>query len=234
MNDLIAIFKEKCSFFYLQNKRLVHAGLACVSGLLVLALYFQTAPKPEAYIAAEEIVSKWKQEGSEVSYDEMRKTLRKVPALEKKYASLIAQKLFQRNQLKDALELAHKSIEQIQEDAPFHAAYGKTTLLIEQGMYQDALEKSVALKEQMLRECDLELQAGRQPMGGSLLFTHNLLRIACLQKELKNKPGEKAAWDELERFLTEKQSLSQLLFTNFRDKGLDLSHYIAERKKQLS
>lgn len=234
MNDLISVFKEKWSFFYLQNKRLVHAGVACLSGLLVLALYFQTAPKPEAYIAAEELVSKWKEDDSQISYDEVRKTLKKVPSLEKKYASVIAQKLFQRNQLSDALELAHKSIEQIQEDAPFHAAYGNTTLLIEQGSYQDALERSVALKEKMLRECDLEKQAGRQPVGGALLFTHNLLRIACLQKELKNKPGEKAAWDELERFLTEKKCLSHLLFNNFKDKGLDLSHYITERKKQLS
>ncbi len=234
MSDLISIFKEKWTFFYLQNKRLVHATVACMSGLLLLALYFQTAPKPEAYLAAEEVVSKWKEEGSEISYDEMRRTLQKVPALEKKYASLIAQKLFQRNQLKDALELAHKSIEQIRDDAPFHASYGNTSLLIEQGFYQDALEKSVALKEQMLRECDLHSWAGRQPVGGSLLFTHNLLRIACLQKELKNRPGEKAAWDELERFLTEKETLAHLLYNNFRDKGLDLSHYIAERKKQLN
>jgi hypothetical protein len=106
--------------------------------------------------------------------------------------------------------------------------------LIEQGSFQDALEKAVALKETMQQNLNLqEEQIGHPPAGGVFLYVHNLLRIACLQKELKNKPGEKAAWDELERFLATKESLSQVVFSNFRDKGLDLSHYILERRKQL-
>jgi hypothetical protein len=233
MGDLISVFKEKCMFFVLQNKRLLGAGMACFAGVLVLVVYFQTSPGTEAYAAAEASVAKWQEKADDASYIEMRNALRQVPTLEKKYGSVIAQKLFQRNRLADALSLAHKSIHQIEEDAPFHAAYGSTTLLIEQGAFQDALERSVSLKEKMQHQCDLDQQIGRQPVGGSLLYAHNLLRIASLQKELKNKPGEKAAWDELEQFLRTKESLSHLVFANFRDKGLDLSHYIAERRKQL-
>lgn len=233
MDDLIAIFKEKVSFFVHQNKRYFSAGMACIAGVLILVVYFQTTPGAEAYLAAEESVARWQEKEDDASYIEMRKALRQVPALEKKYGSVIAQKLFQRNRLADALTLAHKSIHQIEEDAPFHAAYGSATLLIEQGAFQEALEKSVSLKETMQQECDIDLQIGQQPAGGSLLYAHNLLRIACLQKELNNKPGEKAAWEELERFLGTKESLSHLVFANFRDKGLDLSHYIAERRKQL-
>lgn len=233
MNDWILVFKEKCSFFIALHKRLVNASLACIAGVLVLIVYFQTAPGPEAYVAAEESVAKWQESGDEAAYTKMRKALKKVPSLEKKYGSLIAQQLFQRNRLADALVLAQKSIQQIEADAPFHAAYGSSTLLIEQGSFQDALEKSVRLKENMEGQCDLERKIGQQPVGGALLYAHNLLRIACLQKELKNKPGEKAAWDELERFLGTKEDLAHLVFANFRDKGLDLSHYIAERKKQL-
>ncbi len=227
MNELISVFKEKYLFFIVQNKRFFNAGIACFLGLVLTVVYFQTAPGPEAYVAAEESVARWKETGDDVSYVEMRKALKKVPVLEKKYTSMIAQKLFQRNQLADALVLAQKSIRQIEEDAPFHAAYGASSLLIEQGSFQDALEKSVQLKENMLS------QEGQSLAVGDLLYAHNLLRIACLQKELKNKPGEKAAWDELERFLGTKENLSHLVFANFREQGLDLSHYIAQRKKEL-
>ena len=120
MDDLIAIFKEKCSFFILQNKRYLSAGIACLAGVLVLVIYFQTAPGSDAYLAAEESVIKWQELEDDASYIEMRKALKKVPSLEKKYGSVIAQKLFQRNRLADALSLAHKSIHQIEEDAPFH------------------------------------------------------------------------------------------------------------------
>jgi hypothetical protein len=233
MDDLISVFKEKCLLFLMKNKRFVNSCMACFAGVLVLVVYFQTAPGVEAYSVAEASVANWQEKQDDDSYIQMRKALKKVPMLEKKYGSVIAQKLFQRNQLADALALAHKSIHQIQEDAPFHAAYGEATLLIEQGAFQDALERSVGLKENMLHQCDLEQRFGSQPVGGALLYAHNLLRIASLQKELKNKPGEKAAWEELERFLGTKESLSHLVFSNFRDKGLDLSHYIAERKKQL-
>lgn len=227
MNEIIAVFKEKYLMFVMQNRRLLNAGIACFSGIVLLIVYFQTAPGPEKYAAAEESVAKWQEMGDDVSYVEMRKALKKVPLLEKKYASVIAQKLFQKNQLADALALAQKSIQQIEDDAPFHAAYGSSTLLIEQGAFQDALEQSVQLKEKMLSQIGPSLDVG------DILYAHNLLRIACLQKELKNKPGEKAAWDELEKFLETKQKISDLVFANFREQGLDLSHYIAQRKKEL-
>ena len=233
LKELVSYFKEKTGFLTAQYKRQAVALVAFISAVFVLIIYFQTAPGPDAYAAAEQTFSKWESEEGDVAYMEMRKALKKVPSLERKYGPVIAQKLFQRNQLSDALELAHQSLKKIEEEAPFHADYGETTLLIERGFYQAALERSVGLKEVMLRQCDLERRVGDQPAVGSLLFAHNLLRIACLQKELKNKPGEKAAWEELETFLKEKESLTHLVFDNFRDKGLDLSHYISERRKQL-
>lgn len=224
--DFISFFKER---FSLEQRRWLVPGLAFLTGLVVLTVFFKSAPGPESYALAEEAVSKWQANGDNASYIEMKKALKKVPTLERKYNAVIAQKLFQKDRLSDALNLAYSSIQQIEEEAPFHAAYGKTTILIEQGSFQDALEKSVGLKEKMQKHCDFQ----KQNVAGVYLYVHNLLRIACLQKELKNKPGEKAAWDELERFLDSRSSLSQTIFSQFRDKGLDLSHYIIERKKQL-
>lgn len=229
MFEIFSFFRDRYEKITLEQRRLFGAALAGFAGFAVLIGYFTSAPGPESYAMAEKAVQKWQEVGDANSYSEMKKALKKVPALERKYNAVIAQKLFQRDRLSDALGLAHISIRQIEEEAPFHAAYGKTTLLIEQKSFQDALEKSVGLKERMLQQCDF--RSGNQP--GVFLYVHNLLRIACLQKELKNKPGEKAAWDELEKFLGSKATLSQDVFSNFRNNGLDLSHYIGERRKQL-
>ena len=231
--DLSPYFQEKFSFYRFQDKRWLTSAAAIFAGVVVLIIYFQSGPNPEAYAAAEEAVAKWETARDDASYREMRKALKKVPAVEKKYEAVIAQKLFQGDQLSEALSLAHRSLKRIEGEAPFHAAYGQTSILIEQGAYQDTLQKSVGLKEQMARALDWAQMTEEQLVGGSLLFAHNLLRIACLQQELKNKPGEKAAWEELETFLKAKEALSSLVFGSFREKGLDLKNYIAERKKHL-
>jgi hypothetical protein len=94
---------------------------------------------------------------------------------------------------------------------------------------------SVVLKEKMAKDGGVEKFSGEQLVGGAVLYAHNLLRIACLQQALKNKPGEMAAWEELESFLhlNEKSPVGHLILKNFQEKGLNLSNYIAERKKDL-
>ena len=226
-------FEKKSPFFPFQNNRWLTAALACVAGLAVLVVYLQSAPKPEAYLAAEAAIAKWEASRDEASFQEMKRALKKVPALEKKYEATLAQKLFEGDQLSKALSIAHRSILRVEKDVPFHATYGETSLLIEQGSYQDALERSVALKKQMDQSLNWGHKDGDLLVGGELLYAHNLLRIAFLQQELHNKPGERAAWEELESFLQAKERLASLVFGNFREKGLDLADYIAERKKHL-
>ncbi len=224
-------FKQSFSFFPFLAKKWITSAVACVAGVVILIVYFQAGPKPEAFAAAEEAVAKWESSQDEVSYQEMQTALKKVPALAKKYEAVIAQRLFEGDKMGEALLLAHRSLSRAELDAPFHASYGATSLLIEQGSYQDALEKSVGLKEQMTRLLDW---SQKEPLaGGALLYAHNLVRIACLQKELNNKPGEKAAWEELESFLKGKDDLAHLIFGNFQEKQLDLTDYINERQKQL-
>lgn len=227
-------FDVSFSLFNLENRRWIASGLAFVLGLFVLVVYYQTEPTPESYALAEEAVSKWQTSGDEIAYQEMRQALKKTPALEQKYAAFIAQKLFAQDRLSEALQFAHKSLKPIEVEAPFYASYGETSILIEKGSYQAALERSVVLRETMRNAVDFSRVIGDHPVGGALLFAHNLLRIACLQKELHNKPGEKAAWEELEVFLKDKQILESLVFQSFREKGLDLSSYIIERKKLLA
>jgi hypothetical protein len=231
---LAPYFKGHFSFLGLENRRWITSSLAFISGVIVLVVYFQTRPSLETYISAEESFVRWESLGDEASYREMRKALRKVPSLEKKYAAVIAQRLFEKGALSDALLFAHHSLKSLDLDAPFHRTYGEISLLIEQGSYQDALQRSVSLKEEMKSLGDLSQVIGNYPVGGTFLFAHNLFRIACLHKELNNPPGERAAWDELEMFLTGKEGLREQIFESFERKEVTLEEYIAERKKKIS
>lgn len=226
-------FEEKFSFPWFQDRRWIGSLAAGATGMTLLIVYMLMGPNSESYLVAENAVAKWESSGDETSFLEMRRALQKVPELEEKYEATIAQKLFLTNRVPEALVLAHPSLKRLESEAPYHAHFGETTLLIEQGAYQDALERSLRLQEKMARELDWSLFNEDVFMGGSILYVHNLLRIACLHKELGNKPGEKAAWEALEMFLQGKESLAHLVWNSFQEKGLDFSDYIAERKKQL-
>jgi hypothetical protein len=235
--DLPAFFQSKFSIFdKFVNTRLISTVGATLAGMAVLVFYFQSGPKALDFAKAETTVQKWTTlPGDALLFQEMSQALKKVPALQKKYEPIIAQKLIEGGRAAEALQIAYRSLASIRGEAPYHAHFAETSLIIEQGDYQAALERSAGLKEKMTRECNIDAFCGEHLIGGSVLFAHNLLRIACLQQELKNRPGEMAAWEELERFLMKNESgpASQLLISNFQEKGLSLTHYIAARKSLL-
>lgn len=200
--------------FFLLRWRWLLAG---VLGITVAAVFMiQSARQPIFFAQVEEKVEKWNHSPEE-SYEEMKKLVKK-GGLENRYGVQIAQQLVNRGEILEASPWASAPLEALQKEAPFHAAFGETSLLIEQGMVQEALERSVRLKEEMAKK--------------TLLYAYNLLRIAFLQKELGNGPGEKVAWEELEAFLAESPD-GKLLYANFKTKGVDLTHYIAERKRHI-
>ena len=212
-----------------ERKKQIGASVALViAGAAILIGYFQTGPNAINYAEAEGIFAKWSASPEdETLYVSMQEAMRNVPALKEKYEATIAQKLINSNKLGEALVMANRSLCRVKDEVPYHATYARTSLLIEQGHFQEALEKAVALKETMGNSFLTEYK------GGSLLYVHNLLRIACLQQELKNRPGEKAAWEELEAFLQTESKTAQILLGSFSEKQVNLSQYIAERKKSL-
>lgn len=224
-------FAQAQNWFLNLSERKKQIGVSVTSviaGTAILIGYFQTGPNALNYAEAERVIAKWRDSpGDDVLYLNMKDAIRNVPALKKKYEAAIAQKLINTDKLSEALIMANSSLSRVKDEAPFHATYAMTSLLIEQGSFQEALEKAVALKEQMGVSFLTEYK------GGSLLYVHNLLRIACLQQELKNRPGEKAAWEELETILKSKNKVAQILLGSFSEKQINLTQYIAERKKSL-
>jgi hypothetical protein len=214
---LIKLIEEA---FQLQQrkKEIFIAAASVIGGAALLIAYFQSGPDAPLYAKGQEAFEAWEAAPADAElYRKMEEVLRKTPDLKKKYEAVVAQKLIDTEKWSDALRAAQNSIARVRDDVPYHAEYGQNTLLIEKGEYQKALEKAVALKEQLVKK----------PISGApVLYVHNLLRIACLQQKLKNMPGEKAAWDELEPYLQQSTAY-------FSDKQFDLSQYIKERKKAL-
>ncbi len=235
--DLPPFFQGKFSLFdSFIDRRWVSASAAVLTGMAVLIFYFQSGPKAPDFAQAEVLVAKWTSLPDDLSlFQEMSQALKKVPALQQKYEPVIAQKLIEGGRGAEALQIAYHSLNLARDEVPYHAHFAESTLLIEQGEYQKALERSAALKEKMMKECNIDAFWGDRLVGGSVLFVHNLLRIACLQQELQNRPGEMAAWEELEGFLKKNEDgpTSHILLSSFQEKGLDLTHYISERKSLL-
>lgn len=229
---------EQGSFFFqtllFRKKEIAIASAAFLTGIVFLIVHFASGPNAMTYAKAEEIFAQWEASPEDASlYSELRSAIRKNPALRFKYEAVMAQKLLDVKKIDEALEMAHRSLERVKDEAPFHAEFAYTSLLIAQGSYQEALEKAVALKEQIGTIFDLNSLSGPHLIGGSVLYAHNLVRIACLQQELKNRPGEKAAWEELENYLREATPVADLILKSFSEKQLNLTQYIAERKKNL-
>jgi hypothetical protein len=217
-----------------RKKEVLISVASVIGGIAILIGFLQSGPDPISYARAEAAFEEWSASPQdEILYRKMKLSFRKIPALEKKYEAVIAQKLLDTDKSDEAIQIAERSLKRVKGEIPYHGEFAQTTLLIERGAHQQALEKAVGLKESMSRNFDLSSFSKDRLAGGSLLYAHNLLRIACLQQELKNHPGEKAAWEELESFLSANSAVADLVQNNFSEKKLNLSQYIAERKKQL-
>ncbi len=217
-----------------RKKEILASSAALVAGIVFLIVHFQTGPSAMTYARAEEVFAKWEASPADGSlYRDLREAVRKVPTLRAKYEAVMAQRLLDVKKIDEALEMANQSLIRVKDETPFHSEFAHTSLLIAKGAYQEALEKAVALKEQIGSFFDVKSLGGDHLVGGSILYAHNLVRIACLQQELKNRPGEKAAWEELEGFLREGTPVADAILNNFSEKQLDLTQYIAERKKHL-
>ncbi len=218
----------------LRKKEIYISAASFIAGIVFLIIHFQSGPKAMTYARAEEVFAEWEASPEDGNlYRDLREAVRKVPSLRSKYEAVMAQKLLDVKKIDEALEMANRSLIRVKDETPFHSEFAHTSLLIAKGAYQEALEKAVALKEQIGSVFDVRNFSGECLVGGPALYAHNLVRIACLQQELRNRPGEKAAGEELEGFLKEGTPVARALLKSFSEKQLDLTQYIAERKKYL-
>ena len=199
-----------------KKRELLIGASSVLAAVAILIVYFQSGPKAGTYASAEAAYETWKASpNSEELYETMKESFRTVPSLQRKYEAEIAQKLLDTERTQEALEWVKGPLERIKSETPFHSSYAETSLLIEQGSFQEALEKSVQLKEQMNQSFDIGRLSEDPLVGGSLLYAHNLLRIASIQQRLNNRPGKRRPGKSLKASCAKEHLFSSLLSETF-------------------
>lgn len=165
--------------------------------------------------------------------------LKRRPDLQSKYDGRIAQTLLTRDDLKQALPFAERTLARTSQDnLPFYADYANTTLLISAQKYEDALKTALALKDKMIAEA--KENGGAQEFGDAL-YLFNLLRIAMLQQQLGQNAEELKAWQEFKQAAVRSSETSyfvqpemfETILKQLQEGKASLFNYIEAREKLL-
>jgi hypothetical protein len=150
------------------------------------------------------------------------------PELHAKFDGPIAQVLIDRGETQLALNSANLAIGRTKEENyPFYTEYSQTTLLIGEQKYQEALDRSQSLLNQMN-----SLPKTESPAFGDTLLAYNLLRIGMLQQKLEMKQDELKTWREWQKLSKTSKTFAQQI-KHFEEGDLTLSNYIEMRIQQL-
>ncbi len=222
--------------------------------LLLIALYvwsYRTAGADEAdYLQATVSYREFSTIGADVtdpsnspSFVQLKEIMERHPELGARYNGLITQTFLRLGDMKMALQYGQKALQELtKENLPFYEDFSKTSLLIADASYADALKRSEFLGKKM----NESLAGNREPQVrgfGDVLFISNLIRQAMLQQRLTNVEGELIAWQELQRIAglqsdspkvgpIDREAFARVAGT-FKTGKLNLIDYIEARKKAL-
>lgn len=146
------------------------------------------------------------------------------PELHAKYDALIARRLIAVGNVQEALPFALNAISRTEvENAPYYSDYSKTSLVIAESNYTQALQNSLKLKEALIAN-----------EANEFLFALNLLRIGMLQQQLKLEKDELATWNEWgNKFSNKNNEVFQKLVDYSIIGQVSLTNYIETRKENL-
>lgn len=126
------------------------------------------------------------------AFEKLDAILKRHPELHPKYDGLIAQTFINQHDGAEAQKFGTLAINRtLDENRPFFSDFAQITLLIAQAQYNDALKRSIELKDKMLESTE---------KVNSLLFAWNLTRIAFLQQQTEAKEEELKTWQLWKQF----------------------------------
>ncbi len=157
---------------------------------------------------------------------QLEKINNQYPELHSKYDGLIAQLLLALGKNDDAISYAKRTQARTstEQDAAFKK-FSETTLLIAKGYHQEALAKTLELKEQLLKDSEYHL-----------LLPYLYIRIAMLYQGMGEKDLEILAWDEWLQYkqgkgIKKPDPKALMAISNlFSEGALTLEQYIQARK----
>ena len=172
------------------------------------------------------------------SPDKLIRVINRKLFLQPKYDGFLAQSYLNQGNTASARTFARRSFSRTENELPYHSRFSKSSLLIADGKFEEALQDAKKLKSEMAAVP--ELWNSPRSTVGPILYLYNLLRIAVLEKTMQNPKEELFAWSELENFINQAQQNSALekitrSFTKdfLKDNRINLQEYIAARKEAL-
>lgn len=203
---------------WIQDKKnqLVLLSLLLAAAFLIVGPFFRQEKREEAFKA----YSSWEESGGSADLEsKLQQALKKAPMV----ATILEPRIAQMRLIFGSQDQLHRLdfLQELAQVSPLHAEFSNITILIEKGLYQEALERSVSLKSQL--------------KDGTVLWGALLGRIAFLQKEIGNRPGELAAWEEVKALLDAhpESRAAKILLKSFGREGVTLQQYIAERENAI-
>ncbi len=146
------------------------------------------------------------------------------PEIKPKYQGALAQTLLIEQQTPQAQKYADDIFKRTQpEHLQLYQDYSRTSLLIAEGHYADALPQAVQLKTKMDQS---------NADNHSFLYVYNLIRLALLYQQNNQPALELKAWEELQ---TQTLRLESVLAVSqiFKVGQASLNDYIEERQRIL-
>ena len=160
-------------------------------------------------------------------FSQLETILKRHPELHAKYDGQLVQTLIIGQDIEKAHSFA-QSIFQRTEQAhlDFYQQYAETSLLINEGKYQEAVLRTQQLQEKLNHQ---QINVS----FGETLYLFNLIRLAMLYQQLNQPEEEWQAWETLQSYTISGEALRSF-YHLFNEGQLSLQRYIDERKRVLN
>jgi len=245
----IAFAKSACIDWISDHSKMVLIFLASL--LLISFAFFQFTDKMSRnslsdFIEAQLAYSSWVsgQANSQELFKKLERPLKKNSELQVKFGALVAQRFLTMNDPAQAEPFAKQLWKRTGHLLSSHyIEFSKTSLLISQSKFENALEAARTLRLKMNEDAQFCTTQDQLIRSGRLLYAYNLIRIAALEKEAGSFAGELEAWNEFlanagwepttspsKMFDPEAYSIFQ---KTLRDGKLSFYDYVMERKGAL-
>jgi hypothetical protein len=208
-------------------KKYLLYGVAAVFAGLILAYRLLSVSNLNTegdYFRAQAIFSKFQEDfvDNKDELNELETIIRRHPELQAKYDGPIAQTLLIEGDIPKARVFADLTFNRTRPDhLALFEEYAKTSLVIGEGKYSDALQQATQLKT--------KLESGEANLIQSSLYAFNLVRLALLNQQLGQKDAELESWAAVQA-LGENSKAALAAIGIFNVGNASLNQYIMQRK----
>ncbi len=219
----------------MNNKKIFIWGFLGLFVLLIAASRFATIrtlnaendffQAQAAFAEVQKEILPYENQAASTNLEELEAIMLRHPEIQPKYEGSLAQTLFITGNVPKAEKFANDIFKRTQPDyLQLYQDYSRTSLLIANGNYEEALTQAQQLKAS-LDQPDAN--------GNPILYIYNLIRLAILYKETEQPKEELKTWEE---FQNQPIRLEAVAAANkvLKIGQASLNQYIEQRKKTLS